>query len=148
MNKRQKIIVAKFAVVVVVTTIAALAMINIKDLINRSEGVRAMQQLGDGLLSYRQQYGYLPPESYLDTIKENVQGRVRLGKIQYRALWITLESEPNEILAYTEKNYKSLLINDGYIFLLLNGNVDWMEKNKFEKLLKSQQSPMEIKTTE
>ncbi len=147
MNKRQKIIVAKFAAVAVVTTIAALAMINIKDLINRSEGIRAMQQISAGLLNYRQQYGYLPPESYLDTIRENVQGRVRLGKIQYRALWITPESEPNEILAYTEKNYNSLFINDGYIFLLLNGNVEWMEKRKFEKLLESQQSPMEIKTT-
>jgi len=147
MNKRQKIIVAKFAAVATVTTIAALAMINIKDLINRSEGIRAMQQLGSGLLNYRQQYGYLPPESYLDTIRENVQGRARLGKIQYRALWITLESEPNEILAYTEKNYNSLFINDGYIFLLLNGNVEWMEKKKFKKLLESQQSPMEIKTT-
>jgi len=148
MNKRQKIIVAKFAVVAAVTTAAALAMINIKDLINRSEGIRAMQQIGTGLQNYRQEFGYLPPESYLDTIREKVQGRVRLGKIQYRALWITLESEANEIIAYTEKNYSSLLINDGYIFLLLNGEVKWMEKKKFEKLLENQQSPMEIETTQ
>lgn len=138
---------AKFAAVTMITAISALAMINIKDLVNRSEGVSAMQQIGAGLLNYRQQYGYLPPESYLATIREDVQGRLRLGKIKYRALWITLESEPNEILAYTEKSYNSLLIDDGYIYLLLNGEVGWMEKKKFEELLESQQSLMEIKTT-
>lgn len=147
MNKKQKIIVAKFAAVTAITAVAALAMINVKDLVNRAEGIRAMQQLGSKVLNYKETYRSLPSESYIDAIRENIQGHARLGKIQYRALWITLESEPNEILSYTEKNYNSLFINDGYIVLMLNGNVEWMGKKTFEKLLESQQSQMEIKTT-
>lgn len=143
MNKRQKIIVAKFIAVIAITAIATIIMINIKDLINRAEGVRAMKQLGQELLKHDS----LPPESFVDAIKDEIQGRVRLGKIQYRNLWITPDAEPNEILAYTKKNYKSLFINDGYIVLMLNGNVEWMGKKHFEELLKSQQTTMEIQAT-
>jgi hypothetical protein len=142
MNKRQKIIILKFIIVFAVTAIAAFAMIVIKDNVNHSEAIRAMNILGQKLLEYKKTYGSLPPESYLDKIYEDIQGNVRLGKVKYRAVWITLDSGPDEIMAYAEKS-PSLFRKGSFIVLRLNGKVEWMEKQKFTSLLESQQSQME-----
>ena len=143
MNKRQKTILMDFAIVIVVTAVAVLAMINFKDWVNRSEAMRAMKQLGRIVLQYRKDRGSVPPESYVDRIKENLEGHVRLGNLRYRAQWIDLESSSDEILAYTEKNYRSL-IGNGFVVLRLDGSVEWMEKKEFQNLLAQQQNPTEI----
>lgn len=145
MNKRQKIILAKFCAVIVVTIIAAFAMIVLKNRVNRSEAIRAMTMLAEELNRYRDNYGTLPPETYLDRIVAGLEGRVRLGKVEYRNIWIDLSSDPdpNEILAYCEKDFYSVFTSDGYIVLRLSGRVDWMKKNEFQKLLESQQSDVE-----
>jgi hypothetical protein len=148
MNKRQKAILIDFTIVIGVTAIAVVAMINLKDWINRSEATRAMQQLGEIVLGYRKDHGSVPPESYVDRIKQNLEGHVRLGSLQYRARWIDFESTPDEILAYTEKNYHSLLFGKGFIVLRLNGTVEWMEKQQFEILLAQQQSQIEKELTQ
>jgi hypothetical protein len=132
-----------FTIVIVITAVAVVAMINFKDWVNRSEGMRAMKQLGQIVLKYRKEYGSIPPESYVDRIKESLEGHVRLGHLQYRAQWIKFESSPDEILAYTEKNYHSLL-GKGFIVLRLDGRVEWMKKQEFQTLLAQQQNPMEI----
>ena len=144
MNKRQKAILRKFIAVMVVTAIAVVAMINFKDWVNRSEAMRAMEQLGQIVLQYRKDHGSVPPESYVNNIKERLEGHVRLGKLQYRARWLDLESTPDEILAYTERNFHSLLVGKGYVVLRLDGRVEWMGKREFEKLLAQHQSSMEI----
>jgi len=144
MNRRQKAILIDFVVVIVITAIAVVAMINFKDWVNRSEAMLAMEQLGQRVLAYRQERGSVPPESYVDRVKENLQGRVRLGNLNYRALWLDFESRSDEILAYTEKSYHSLLFGEGFIVLRLDGRVEWMDRGKFETLLAQQQSPMEI----
>ena len=144
MNRRQKTILIDFITVIIVTVIAVVAMINFKDWVNRSEAMRAMEHLGKIVLQYRKNYGSVPPESYVDRIKEDLEGHVRLGALHYRALWINLESTPDEILAYTEKNYRSLLLGSGYVVLRLNGRVEWMNKQQFETLLVQQQSQAEI----
>ena len=144
MNRRQKAILVEFIAVMVVTLIAVVAMINFKDWVNRSEALRAMEHLGREVLKYRQRYGSVPPESYVDSIKEKLEGHPRLGKLRYRARWIDFESTPDEILAYTEKKYHSLLFGNGFIVLRLNGRVEWMDKKEFETLLAQQQSSMEI----
>ena len=118
-------------------------MINFKDWVNRSEAMRAMKHLGQIVLQYRKDYGSVPPESYVNSIKENLEGHVRLGNLQYRARWIKFESSPDEILAYTEKKYRSLIIGKGFVVLRLDGRVEWMDKQDFETLLSQQQSPME-----
>jgi len=128
----------------VITAIAVVAMINFKDWVNRSEAIRAMEHLSQIVLAYQKEYGSVPPESYVDKIKEKLEGRARLGKLQYRARWIDFESTPDEILAYAEKKYRSPLVGKGYVVLRLNGRVEWMDKQKFEKILALQQSPMEI----
>lgn len=148
MNKRQKAILIDFTAVIVATAIAVVAMINFKDWINRSEATRAMQQLGQIVLQYRKDHGSVPPKSYVDRIKQNLEGHVRLGNLQYRARWIDFESPPDEILAYTEKNYHSLLFGKGFIVLRLNGTIEWMEKQQFETLLAQQQSQIEKELTQ
>jgi hypothetical protein len=147
MNKRQKAILVDFAIVIVATAIAVITMINFKDWINRSEATRAMQQLGEIVLSYRKEHGSVPSESYVEQIRENLEGHARLGKLQYRARWIDFESPPDEILAYAAKDYRSLLFGKGFIVLRLDGTVEWMEKQQFEMLLAQQQSPIEKELT-
>jgi len=143
-NKRQKAILVKFITVIVITAVAVVAMINFKDWVNRSEAMRAMEHLGQMVLQYRKNHGSVPPESYVDGIKEDLEGHVRLGNLRDRARWLDFESTPDEILAYTEKNYRSLLVGKGYVVLRLDGRVEWMGKREFETLLAQHQSPMEI----
>ena len=144
MNKRQKAILTELAAVTVVTVIAVVAMINLKDWLNRAEAVRALEQLGQIVLDYRSAHHSVPPESYVDRLRTDLEGHVRLGDLRYRGLWIDFESGPDEILAYTEKNYRSFVVGKGYIVLRLDGRVEWMGKAEFETLLAQQQSPMEI----
>jgi len=144
MNRRQKTILRDTTTVIVITAVAVVAMINFKDWINRSEAMRAMEHLGRIVLQHRKNYGSVSPESHIDRIKEELEGHVRLGNLQYRARWIDLDATPDEILAYTEKKYRSSLLSDGYVVLRLDGRVEWMDKQEFETLLAQQQNPMEI----
>ena len=132
--------------VMVITAVAVVALINFKDWVNRSEAMRAMKHLGQIVLKYRDDPNHpsVPPESWVDRQRENLPGNVRLGKLRYRALWIDIESTPDEILAYTEKNYRSLLVGRGYVVLKLDGRVEWMGKKEFKTLLAQQQGPEEI----
>lgn len=130
--------------VLTITSIAVVAMINFRDWVNHSEAMRAMEHLGQKVLKYREEHGSVPPKSYVDGIKNKLRGHVRLGDLQYRALWIDFESTQDEILAYVEKKYHSFVLSDGSIVLRLDGRVEWMEKQQFKALLAQQQSPMEI----
>ena len=144
MNRRQKIILRDFVTVVVITAIAVVALINFRDWVNRSEARRGMKHFGQIVLKYRKDYGALPPESYVANTREDLKGRVRLGEVRYRALWLDSDSTKDEILAYSEINYRPLLVGRGYVVLRLDGRVEWMRKKEFETLLAQQQSPEEI----
>ena len=146
MNKKQKAIIINFATVIIATIIAVAAMINVKDWVNRSEAMRAMEHLSQIVLQYQKENTYVPPESYVDKIKEELEGSARLGNLNYRARWIDLDSSPDEILAYAQKNYTSFIGGNGYIVLRLDGRVEWMDKETFETLLARQQKPLEIET--
>ena len=144
MNKRQKAILINTTTVLVITAIAVAAMINLKNRVNRSEAMRAMEHLGRIVLQYREKYGSVPPESYVDRIKEELEGHVRLGEVVYRAQWIDFESTPDEILAYTERHHSSWLFGKRYVILRLDGRVEWMDKQELETLLAQQQSSQEL----
>lgn len=144
MNKRQRATLIKSITVVLLTLIAVVVMINVKDWINRSEAIRAMEQLGLRVRKYRNDHGSVPPESYVTNIKESLEGHVRLGDVKYRGRWIDFESTPDEIVAYTQKKYPSSLLSDGYIVLRLNGNVEWLGKQEFKTELARQQSQKEV----
>ena len=146
MNRRQKSILINAISVITITSIAVVAMINLKDWVNRSEAMRAMEDLGKLVLQYRTENGSVPPQSYVDSIKTNLKGHVRLGDLQYRALWIDFDSTPDDVLAYVEKKYHSLVLSNGFIVLRLDGRVEWMQKQRLDVLLARQQSRMEIET--
>lgn len=148
MNRRQKAILAEFVTVIVITAIAVVAMVNFKDWVSRSEAMRAMEHLSRIVLQYQDEHGLVPPESYVKRVKESLEGHVRLGNLRYRARWIDFEATPDEILAYTERSYRSLLVDKGYVVLRLDGRVEWMDKQKFETLLAQQQSPLETRATQ
>ncbi|MHC4482177.1 MAG: type II secretion system protein [Planctomycetota bacterium] len=144
MNKRQRTILIEFIIVMALTTVAVVAMICFRDWVNRSEAMRAMEQLGQRVLNYRKVHGLVPPESYVDGIKEDLEGHVRLGDVQYRGLWIDFDSTDDEILAYAQRDYHSLVVGRGYIVLRLDGRVEWLGKEECEGFLAEQQSPTEV----
>lgn len=143
MNRRQKSIIINFATVIFLTAVAVVAMINFKDYVNRSEAMRAMEQLGRVVCEYRHENGGVPSEEYVDDFKERLEGRVRMGELYYRARWIDTESPPDTILAYTEKDYPTSFLEDGFIVIRLNCKAEWMNKGDFSNLLKKQQTPLE-----
>ncbi len=144
MNRRQKAILTNTTVVLVVTVTAVTAMINLKNWVNRSESMRAIEDLGRMVSQYRGKYGRVPPESYIDEIKEELEGHARLGKVIYRAQWINFESKPGEILAYTEQPHNSWLFGKQNIVLRLDGHVEWIDKKELDTLLAKQQSSQEL----
>jgi len=142
-NRQQKKLVANIVTVVTFTVAMVVGFANIKNAINRSETIRAMKILSDEILKYKKGYGSLPPEFYVKQFTDKI-GAVRLSGFQYRALWIESDSKPDTtILAYSEKNYRGL-VKAGYVVLWLNGKVEWMSKNHFEKVLTTQQKQQEL----
>jgi hypothetical protein len=144
MNRRQRTIVREFLIVIAFTAAAVLAMINFKDWINRSEAVRAMQDLSGKISQYRSMNGMVPPQYYVDNLQGELEGSPRLGDLKYRGIWIDLESSGDEILAYSRKKYHSLLVGSGYVVLRLDGRVEWLGKREFEEILARQQSKDEL----
>jgi hypothetical protein len=144
MNKLQKRILVNFAVVTVVTATAVVGMVELKNLVNRSEAMRAIESLGRVVSDYKQKKGSIPPESHVDGIIKSLEGQLRLGNLRYRAQWIAFDSPPDTILAYARKNYRSLFSRPGAIVLRLDGRIEWMDKANFDKLIAGQQTPMEL----
>jgi len=148
MNRQQKNLIIDILIIVVATSIAVSAMFTFKDWVNRNEAVRAVNHLGQLVLEYKNRYGSIPPQSYIDDVKNTLEGYVRVGDLQYRARWIDIDCSGDEILAYTEKFYHSPFSASGYIVLRLNGRVEWMDVKDFKALLTKQQSPLEVAVTE
>jgi hypothetical protein len=152
MNTRQKTILINIVIILLVTIIAVLAIFNIRDYFNRRAAKFAMTVLGSRIKNYRAEQGSVPSESWVEGQRETLPGRNRLGELHYRGRWIDFESGPNEILAYSEKKSRSIILTDGYLVLRLQEvlgqdaeiNIEWMEKQDFEDLLAQQQSPLEL----
>lgn len=147
MDRRQKAILIEVALVLIVTLIAVIGMINFKDYINRSESIKVMQQGGRTVAEYRRQHNRVPSESIFLREMRKIKGAARLPGVVYRGLWIDMEAEPNDILAYAKKNYPASLLDDGYVVLKVDANAVWMDGDEFEALLAEQQSEVEIEMT-
>jgi len=145
-NKRQKALLTESIIIIVMTAAAVVAMINLKQWVSRSETIQVMEQLGQVVLQYRKEHGSLPSGDDVKSIQEKLQEEVRLNKFQYRAQWIDIDSAPDEVLAYTEKKFRASLLSDGYVVIRLDGRVEWMGKEKFQKLLGQQRrlSPQDL----
>jgi hypothetical protein len=142
-NRRQKALLTESLLVLAATTLAVVAMMHLRDYINRSEAVRAMGQLGQRVLEHRRQYGSLPPESFVNAIKGNLEGSVRMGNVKYRALYIGPDAPADTILAYSQRRYPSSFLGSGYVVLRLDGTILWMRTDEFATLFAAQRTPME-----
>ncbi|MFH1615598.1 MAG: hypothetical protein ABIG61_11030 [Planctomycetota bacterium] len=145
MNRRQKSLFMNFIVMVIITGAFAFLMINLRSVLNRSEAMRAMEELGKAALQYRTRTGALPSEVYLRNMIKQIEGSVRLGHVRYRAMWIETGASPDTILAYASNPAQSLFVPKGYVVLRLGGSVEYMRKNDFEELLAKQQTEAEVK---
>lgn len=143
MTAKKRALLIESLLVLAATVAAVIGMIHLKDYVNRSEAVRAMTHLGDLILEQRQTHGSLPPQSFVDSAKEGLEGAVRLGRVRYRALWIGPAAGGETILAYSHKRHSSSLLKDGYVVLFLDGRVEWLPEAQFEPLLAAQQTPDE-----
>jgi hypothetical protein len=143
MNRRERALLIESVIVLVVTAAAVIGMMHLKDYVNRSEAMRAMTQLGGRILEYRRQYGSLPPQSYVDSIKGSVEGAVRIGNVRYRALYIGLDAPDGTILAYSHKRHPSSFLQDGYVVLRLDGAVEWIPTKQFANLFATQRAAAE-----
>jgi hypothetical protein len=142
-NTQQKKLVANVVTVLTFTIAMVVGFANIKNTINRSEAIRAMNILSDEILKYKKQTGSLPPTVYVTQYRDRI-GAVRLGNYQYRAQWIEFNADPNTtILAYSVQNYRGL-VKGGYVVMRLNGKVEWMSKKHFEHFLAEQQKQQEL----
>jgi hypothetical protein len=83
----------------------------------------------------------------VDGIIKTFSGEPRLGVLNYRARWVTVNSPPETILAYVNKDYNSFFYHPGVIVLRYDGRIEWMNKASFEKLLAAQQTPLELEMT-
>ena len=143
MNARQKELVAHIVIVVIFTTAMVVGFANIKNAINRSETMRAMELLGNEILQHRKTYGSLPSEYQVKQFADAL-GAVRLADFHYRGQWIEFGSPPDTtILTYSQKNYRGF-VKAGYVVLWLNGKVEWISKKPFEKILATQQEQQEL----
>lgn len=142
MNKRQKSIILNFVFIITITILFVMVMVNIRNLINKSEAKRAMELLSEQIISYHAENISLPSKSYIERQLDALRV-VRLGVLEYRAQWISFDSPDDTILAYSYQNY-GLFGGEGYWVMRLNGTVEWMGENKFETLLLTQQSQAEI----
>ena len=147
MNRQQKWVLTNFSLVVLITIFAVLGMIELKNRVNLSESMRAMEQLQQAVVAYKQKNGSVPPESHIEGLKQSFEGQLRLGKLNYRARWIKFDSPPETILAYVKKDYHSFFYHPIVIVLRIDGRIDWMEPDSFKKLLASQQTALEIEMT-
>lgn len=140
MTPYKRSLLIQFTVVALATVAAIVAMLHLKDYVNRSEAMRAMTQLGRRVLDYRSEHGSLPPASFIDDVRDQLDGAVRIGNVQYRALSIGPDAAGDTILAYSEKRHPSSFLDDGFVVLYLDGSVEWSPAPRFQALLALQQA--------
>ena len=144
LNSRQRSIVNNFLFVITVTIAAVLFIIVLREYVNRTEATRAVEHLGKIVLKYREEKGFVPPESYILGVKVKLEGSARIGNLHYRALWIDSECGNDEILAYTRTGGNAIFLGSGFVVLRLDGSVEWMKEKDFKELFTRQQDPMEV----
>jgi len=143
MNKAQKRLLTNLAGTVITIIAFIFGFGNFKDYVNKSEAIRAFKQLGQEVLKYRKETGQLPSEAMIANLKEQLEGSARVGNIVYRAQYISIDSPPDTIVAYSKKDY-NWLIRSGFVVLSLDGRVLYLTPKKFNDLLAKQQTAIEV----
>lgn len=144
LTKKQRQTLRDFLTVIAITSFAIFLLFNFKDMVNKTESMKVMQQLGNIITEYREDRGIVPPESYIEDVQKNVPGFERLGNhLHYRGIWLDYQSNPNDIIAYSVKSYRNLLVEPGVIILRLDGSVEYVSAKEFEKIMQNQMSEYE-----
>jgi hypothetical protein len=142
MNKAQTRLLTNLIGTVVIIVVFIFGFGNFKDYVNKTEAIRAFKQLGQEVLKYRNETGQLPSEAMIANLKEQLEGSARVGNIDYRAQYISIDSPPDTIVAYTDKEY-NWLIKSGFVVLLLDGRVLYLAPKEFNDLLAKQRTAFE-----
>jgi hypothetical protein len=142
MNKAQKRLLTNLIGTAVVIGVFIFSFGNFKDYVNRSEALRAYHQLGQEVLKYRSQTGQLPSEAIIANLKEQLEGSTRMGTIEYRAQYISIDSPPDTIVAYSKEDY-NWFIRNGVVVLRLDGQVQYLLKKEFDEVWKKQETIFE-----
>lgn len=142
MNRKQKNLAVRFLVVVSLTLLTVVLMFDIRAWVNYSEARKAMEQLGEITTDYREKNNCVPPQSYIESVRNQIEGGARIGDFTYRGQWIEFDSPEDEILAYTRIAYPSLFADKGFIILQLNGEISWLPlKEGRQKISRLKNSP-------
>jgi hypothetical protein len=141
-NRRQLFIIRHFLSVIIVTLLFVFGLMNIRDVINKSESLREMGEFGKAIKDYRTKNGSLPPESWTKPLESSF---ARLGNLKYRAQQIFYDSPPETILAYNKHRSYALLVPSGYAILQVDGQVKWMPLKQFNEVFAQQEKDRQLK---
>ncbi len=138
MNRKQRTLLINFIIVAVFTCVFIFAVFQLRDHVNRKEALFTMEMLRKEILDYKEKFRSLPPESWVVNNDVLDAARFKRGFI-YRARWIDYGAGDDTILMYMFLGTRSFF-RDGYAVMRLDGTVEWVPKERFEKQLASQQS--------
>jgi len=148
MNRKEKSFLKHAAVVIALTTAAILALMYIKDRINRFEAKRVMELVARPIVTYSDTHLTLPPQSFVEDLLENLQGYARGTSIKYRGHWVEFDGPPDQIVAYNFTPCPHSFLPDGYTVLRLDGTITFMDAETFKSVLARQQTQAELDTLE
>lgn len=98
MNRKQKNLIIKLVTISLITLAAVLAMFDIRAWVNYSEAQKAMEQLGKIVTRYRDKHNCVPPESYVNKLKDRIEGAARLGDFHYQGRWIDFDRDRKSVV--------------------------------------------------
>ncbi len=116
MNKRQRQLLVRFCIVMALTIALIVGLSQYRNVVNKSEAIRSMNILSIEIAKYNLYHGELPSSSYISDIIARY-GLLRVGPVECRSQWIEPGSGPETILLFSKKNYNSLFVKSGYIYI-------------------------------
>lgn len=138
MNKRQRLLLIKLCTVMGLTIALIVGLSQYRSVINKSEAIKSMNILSMEIAKYHLSHEELPPKDYIEEVISKY-GLSRIGSVECRSRWIEPGSGPETILLFSKKNYKTLFVKPGYVYLT---KMDMLES---EQLLKLYRKKMTLK---
>ena len=145
MNKKQRAMLIRLVLVIVITVGMVFAMVNVKEVVNKKESMLAARNLNFEILKYKQTNNKWPLQSYVDEKAKQIQGRTRLGKVEYRASMFDYVGSNDVVVFYIKREYSGPFIGSGYIVAKVNGKVEWLTEQDFDILMSLQWTVEELK---
>ena len=145
MNKKQRSMLLRLGAVIVITAAMVIAMVNIKEVVNKKEAMLAAKNLNIEILKYKQANNKWPLQSYVDEKAEQVYGRARLGNFEYRGGLLGYVGSDDTVVFYIKRDYSGMFLDSGYIAAKVSGEVEWLSEQEFDSLMSFQWTVEELK---